>query len=238
MYISAQPWGIQGHFAEVIERTMFPLLLKQLNTAQKRLFPFSWQYSINVKLRIRSAFAGWTLMPLHCQAVLMLILVHVRYHGAAKALMPLHPVFSRDGNRGENSGNVKFHHMSMVGFIAMCSEERTCRGPSRKDSVLLVPLYIWPPKYSQHPSSLLKDKPTTMYVILKLGSLILLMVWMGKTTQSINKSKEVEASRMYQHRQLKNNPSVVFFSEKNGIFSSSNLTEVRMLSCLLHQETE
>lgn len=52
MYISAQPRGIQGHFAEVIERTMFPLLLKQLNTAQKRLLPFSWQYSINVKLRM------------------------------------------------------------------------------------------------------------------------------------------------------------------------------------------
>lgn len=186
----------------------------------------------------RSAFAGWTLMPLHCQAVLMLILVHVRYHGAAKALMPLHPVFSRDGNRGENSGNMwNSTTWAWLDLLQCAQRRRTCRGPSRKDSVLLVLLYIWPPKYSQHPSSLLKDKPTTMYVILKLGSLILLKVWMGKTTQSINKSKAMEASRMYQQRQLKNNPSVVFFSEKNGIFSSSNLTEVRMLSCLLHQET-
>lgn len=111
----------------------------------------------------QSVFAGWTLSPLHRQAVLMLISVHVRYHGAAKALIPLHPAFSREENEGENSGNMwKPTTWAWLDLLQCAQGRRTCGGPSRKDSVLLMPLYIWPPKYSQPPTSLLKDKPTTM----------------------------------------------------------------------------
>lgn len=107
-----------------------------------------------------SAFAGWTPSPLHHQAVKMLISVHVRYYRTTKALIPLHPVFSREENGGKKSGNMKLCHINMVGFIAMCAGQDT-KGPSMKDLVLLIPVYIWPPKSSQPPLSLLKDKPTT-----------------------------------------------------------------------------
>lgn len=56
------------------------------------------------------------------------------------------------------------------------------------------------------------------YVILKLGTLTLLMVWMGDTTQSIDHSKVMEASHASQHRQLKNNPGVVFLQKEMAFF--------------------
>lgn len=49
----AQTWGIQGHFGEGMERTVFPLPWRQPSPqALRRLMPFSWQYSTDVKLRI------------------------------------------------------------------------------------------------------------------------------------------------------------------------------------------
>lgn len=165
----------------------------------------------------------------------MLISVHVRYHRTVKGLIPLHLVFLREENGAENSGNVKFHHMSMVGFIATCSAEKDMRR-SQQEGFSPLDASIHLATQILTATSLLTQGQAHHHVILKLGTLILLTVWTGEATQSINKSKVTEASRMYQQRQLKNNPSVVFFSETNGIFSSSNLT-VRMLSCSLHWET-
>lgn len=241
MYISAQLWGTQGHFGEVIEKDGVFSTFKASQPTQHRRgsFHFADNIASMSSWKSHSAFAGWTLTPLYCQAVLMLISVHIRYHGGSGSPHPLTPCVSKGIKRRRKfRKRLKFHHMSMVGFIAMCSGEKDM-WRSHQEGLGPLDASIYLATQMLTATSILTQGQAHHHVILKLGTLILLTVWMGETTQRINKSKAMEASHMYRHRQLKNNPRMVgvFFQKKNGIFSSCTLTEVRRLSCSLHWET-